>query len=259
MSLRLTSLGSFFRSVWGTIVTKWIVTTHTYLLGWYGHRVSDAPARESAESAIAPRDRVLADLEALLVARLGKVGRTKLVKLIYLIDERFYSHHGRTLTGHVYIYDDWGPNAVGHAIAKVGDELRDEKVVDIEPDPHAPTGHGFLYRPGEAISAYGEVSEPGREVVEDILREYGHMSRDQITKASKATRPFASHPAKYERLQMTTLEDSATAALLRLSKEAEDFPASDSTDSEPDDLSWEERPGSWASDSQSRVLREVST
>jgi uncharacterized phage-associated protein len=218
--------------------------------------VQEAREGSAARRAVDEQYRELADLEAFLVARLRKVGRTKLVKLIYLVDERFFSHYGRTLTGLSYIYDNFGPNAEGNAIVKVGDQLRDHDLLSIQHVEFA-SGQSFTYQLSEGITSSPELPQDEREVAEDILREYGHMSRDEITKAAKATRPFATNPAPQDVLKMTTLEDVAQDALKRLRKEVVVLQAHDNADDEPDDLSWEEPLGSWVSQAQSRALRKA--
>ena len=74
-----------------------------------------------------------------------KVGRTELVKLVYLSDSRFFESTGRTITGITYMWDHYGPNAVGHATANEADQMVNEGSVRVEIRPSMYSGYAYDY------------------------------------------------------------------------------------------------------------------
>ena len=170
----------------------------------------------------------LAKLEAHLIQRLGEMPRTKLVKLVYLIDERYYRLHGRTLTGMGYIYDDHGPNAVDNQIVKVGDLLDNRELV-IEQHSTWSGSPQFNYKPGPAPRFDPTFPPDATDTIEEVVEECGAMSVKAIVEASKGTWPFRSNPNQGDALQMQTLKGNATsrleqirAAALKLSRPFDD-------------------------------------
>ena len=161
----------------------------------------------------------LASLEAHLVQKLGTMPRTKLVKLVYLIDERYFRLYGRTLTGLAYQYDDYGPNAVDNLIVKVGD-LLDNHELSINRVRALFGGPKFEYQVGPAPRFEPTLNESAHEVVDQIIVEYGRLSLTGLIRASKTTAPFALSPQPGDRLQMRSLKQEASANLESLRAKA---------------------------------------
>jgi hypothetical protein len=134
-------------------------------------------------------------VNAMIVAVLQVLGtpvhRTKLVKLIYLIDELYYRHFGQTLTGLGYMWDDFGPNATGNAIVKEADRLALKGIVHMDPRPNYYGETSYLYSLERGKAGLAEkLSKAERYVVSDVVAHYAKYSVRDIVKASKQTEPF---------------------------------------------------------------------
>ena len=167
-------------------------------------------------------DRRVADVEVEVVRRLKRVTRTKLVKLIYLIDERYYRLYGETLTGLSYRYDKYGPNACDNAIVKIGDSL-----VGFELTMTRETladGTRYTYLSGKSPRFGPVLSDRAVGVVEDVLAEYGHLPLARLVAASKTTRPFSNGPAPGDILRMATLRGDAEARLAQIQAKVAAWP-----------------------------------
>ncbi len=118
--------------------------------------------------------------------------RTKLVKLIYLLDESYYRLYGRTLTGFSYMYDSFGPNAEGNEIVKVVDELVEDGLVSCKKIDYS-VGPGYNYRiVHEEVDSEDDLPLNDDDWVQLMLivGQYGGMNRTQITRHAKATKPM---------------------------------------------------------------------
>ncbi|MCH8310586.1 MAG: SocA family protein [Chloroflexi bacterium] len=124
-----------------------------------------------------------------------KVGRTELVKLVYLSDSRFFESTGRTITGITYMWDHYGPNAVGHATANEADQMVNEGSVRVEIRPSMYSGYAYDYwveNPSEVWRSVESSLDPGeRQILMDTVRKFGQLSLDSLIDHSKKTRPFA--------------------------------------------------------------------
>ena len=144
-----------------------------------------------------------------------KVHRTKLVKLVYLADNRFFESTGRTLTGNTYMWDHFGPNAVGNAVVGEANELVDRGVIRMSMGASAYGGGAYRYwvdSPEQAWEfARSDLDAGELQVVMEAVKEYGGLSVGSIVRESKETRPFAS-AEQYSVLQM---EQSPRARELR--------------------------------------------
>lgn len=83
---------------------------------------------------VATRDVVLSLLKRFPRA----LGKTELIKLVYLIDCEYYRLHGETMTGLTYWRDQYGP--VNYAITDAAIELASRGLVSIVPSA-TPAGH----------------------------------------------------------------------------------------------------------------------
>ncbi|MBI4198426.1 MAG: DUF4065 domain-containing protein [Chloroflexi bacterium] len=140
------------------------------------------------------------------------VHSTKLVKLVYLVDYVYYQHFGRTLTGFTYMWDNFGPNAVGHAIIEQTQELVRERkaTLDISPNIYGGTTVDFaIISPGSSLPMTPEAEM----VIADILEQYGRLSVAAVTRVAKRTEPFRNGT------QYTVLELKQTVPVLYGAKE----------------------------------------
>lgn len=160
--------------------------------------------------------------DAMIVAVLQALGspvhRTKLVKLVYLIDELFYQHFGRTMSGLDYMWDDFGPNTIGNAVVKEADRLALKGIVHIDPHPNYYGETSYLYSLERGKVGLAEkLSEADRYVVRDVVAHYGKYGVREIVKVSKQTEPFKNakqysvlkmnKSAQYEKLMQDVKSD----------------------------------------------------
>ncbi len=136
-------------------------------------------------------ERVNATIVSVLQALGAPVHRTKLVKLVYLIDELYYEHFGETMTGLGYMWDDFGPNAIGNAIIKEADRLAKKGIVHIDPRPNYYGETSYLYSlEREKTGLAKKLSEAERYVIRDVVANYGRYPVRDIVRISKQTEPF---------------------------------------------------------------------
>jgi len=163
-------------------------------------------------------------LKAAILTILEEMGtpvhRTKLVKVIYLIDELFYRHFGRTMTGLSYMWDEFGPNAIGNAIVKEADGLAHEGIVRIEPYPNVYGETSYLYSLEQGKADLAEkVPQDERYVIRDVVAHYRKHGVRDIVRASKQTEPFKN--AK----QYSLLKMEKSAEYEKLLRDVKDAPA----------------------------------
>jgi uncharacterized phage-associated protein len=138
---------------------------------------------------------VMENIDSTIVAVLRELGRpvhrTKLVKLIYLIDELYYRHFGDTMTGLNYMWDDFGPNAIGNAIVKKADRLALKGIVHIDPRPNVYGETSYLYSLEKGKEKLAEkLSEAEQYVIRDVVAQYRNYGVRDIVKISKQTESF---------------------------------------------------------------------
>lgn len=132
------------------------------------------------------------------------VHRTKLVKLVYLAENIFYEHFGRTITGLDYMWDDHGPNAISNAIVKEAQNLVQRDFVRMKTGTSIYGTENYLYSLGpEKTNMAERLLEPlERQVLIDTVKRYRTYNITQIVAASKRTTPFQ-NTHQYQVLQMT--------------------------------------------------------
>jgi hypothetical protein len=137
------------------------------------------------------------------------VHSTKLVKLTYLIDYLHYQHYGRTMTGFQYMWDHFGPNAVGHAIASEAQGLvRARRAIsDCYPNIFGGQTIDFQIAPGVEAKSLPPHAEM---LVEDVIAQYGALSVEEITEVTKQTEPFRT-AIQYSVLSMKHSAPAVTA------------------------------------------------
>lgn len=151
-----------------------------------------------------------------IVKRLGTpVHSTALVKLTYLADYLYSENFGANLTGFEYMWDHFGPNAVGHAIISEAQKLAQEGELRSFQEPNIYGTFSQKFRlPDDAELP---PLEPDEEmVVADVIAKFGGLTLTSLVAASKRTAPFQT-ARQYERLvlprmrrvETTTGEDAA--------------------------------------------------
>ena len=146
-----------------------------------------------------------------ILALLNKpAGRTQIVKLVYLADNRFYESVGRTLTGNAYIWDHYGPNDVDDSITTAADELAECGRIVRTPVVSWSGRDTFRYSVKSPVSAWQKIAPHlnagEQQILRDIVKQYGHITNaTQLAEASKQTTPFA-NAKQYERLQFKQSE-----------------------------------------------------
>lgn len=117
------------------------------------------------------------------------VYRTKIVKLAYLIDYVYYRNFGRTLTGLRYMWDDYGPNAVGNAIVAEAGRLVRDGVVYMGETPNQYGDTSFVY--GLLDRGISPSFTPQQEyIISQVLDEHKRLPLRRLIARSKATKPF---------------------------------------------------------------------
>jgi hypothetical protein len=117
----------------------------------------------------------------------GRLGRTQLVKLLYLIDLECRRYLGRQLSDLRYTFDAFGPfdpHFYDHKDSLVGCGAVVEQDL---PTPNA-VRHAF-YR-NQAMKPDLSALSPGeRQVVQDVARRFGNLTREEIVAVAYATKP----------------------------------------------------------------------
>ena len=132
--------------------------------------------------------------EAVIMGLLSLLGstanRTKLVKLVYLIDNLHAEHLGESLTGFSYCWDKYGPNAVDDKIVSKLDELRREGHVSMT----ASTSFGnpeYLYAATGSLFAKDlELTSDDWLFIRAVVKEYGKKPLWIVKDAAYATAPM---------------------------------------------------------------------
>src|SRR4030043_129179 len=73
------------------------------------------------------------------------VYRTEIVKFIYMIDEMYYRHFGKTISGMRYKWDNYGPNSVDDGIVNTAEQLVSQGILHMSPAPNQ--YGGYLVKP----------------------------------------------------------------------------------------------------------------
>lgn len=161
-----------------------------------------------------PGGMALAQLIVYLVRRLGSVPRTKLVKLVYLVDERWSQQHPTTLTGVSYVSDNHGPNAEGNVIVKAADVMQGHEV-KMSKSLSKWAKPLYIYKVDHAPRFEPEFSAEAKDVIEESIRQYGGLAIPDIVALSKSTAPYRqSRPG--DTLDMRSLSEKGQESLTAL-------------------------------------------
>jgi hypothetical protein len=140
-------------------------------------------------------------LQGLLYTLSNGVYRTKLVKLVYLLDETNYRLRGRTMTGFGYEWSHYGPNAVGNAIVSTLDGLVKAGTITMENEA-TPNGTAYRYQIAPSFDPTKlSLSADEWAEIRSVNYRYGKMNRDKIVQESKATAPMQKVGSQYESLK----------------------------------------------------------
>ena len=121
----------------------------------------------------------------------GATGRTKLVKLVYLVDNLWAEHAGRSLTGYRYHWDNYGPNAVGNEIVATLDGLSAAGLVHLSQGSTPYGNPAYYYRASQACDqAQLPLSSDEWMFVQSVTKRFGKLNRESVVKAAKATLPM---------------------------------------------------------------------
>ena len=121
----------------------------------------------------------------------GSTGRTKLVKLVYLVDNLWAEHTGRPLTGYRYHWDNYGPNAVGNQIVATLDGLSDSGLMHSSQGSTPYGNPAYYYRTSQAFDpAQLPLSSDEWMFIRSVIKRFGKLNRESVVKAAKATLPM---------------------------------------------------------------------
>ncbi len=123
-----------------------------------------------------------------IVANAGTdgIGRTKLVKLLYLIDLESYCRRGVTLTGASWIRQKKGP--LPSALYRVTEELEGKEIRIEERLKGRFTEKTHVIGPTTRYDL--TFVDPERSIVDDVLETYGRMPLDAILRVVYETPPM---------------------------------------------------------------------
>jgi len=127
-----------------------------------------------------------------LLCRLkGEVGRTKFVKLVYLLDNLHFEQWGTSLTDLTYQWYHYGPNAVDNEITDTLSELREQGFVKSRQTFTPDGGPAYYYRCAEPTDI-GKLPLDAADwnSINSIVKRFGHLSRADVVKESKRTAPM---------------------------------------------------------------------
>ena len=133
--------------------------------------------------------------EAVIMALLSQlphgVGRTKLVKLVYLVDNMRAEHIGRPLTGFNYFWDNYGPNAKGNLIVATLDDMERRGLIYQKQGTTPHGGPRYHYTLSPDVTAEDLPLEPDEWMfIRSIVNAYGELNTEAVVKASKKTAPM---------------------------------------------------------------------
>jgi uncharacterized phage-associated protein len=133
-----------------------------------------------------PRDyQKIVGVAGYLIYRSRSLHATRLQKLYYLAELKSIEKHGRRLTSADYCNWDYGPFSAD--LAKAVDGIGPKAFAMSR--MNLPRGPAKIYRPTAKDVQHG-LNKEDRDVLDEVLREWGARSTDAIIKAAKTTEPF---------------------------------------------------------------------
>src|SRR5712691_8357142 len=153
------------------------------------------PRREESQAAESKsRPSPVSPLQATILRVLqgfdNGVPRTKLVKLLYLIDYIYFQHVGRTLTGLQYKWDRFGPNAKNFEIVDDARELVRQHCVRLTEEDNPYGGVTLRYTVELSGKSAVRLDALAERIVSGVVSRYHDASIKRITADAKRTPPF---------------------------------------------------------------------
>ncbi len=143
-------------------------------------------------------------------------GRTKLVKLVYLVDNLRAEHLGDQLSDFSYRWDNYGPNAAGNGIVRSLASLESQGKVRMA-QRALPNGNAtYQYCVAKGFdSADLPLDADDWQFINAIVKRYGRESTPNVVRASKETLPMrgAERGAALELRQNPEIRDRVKQAL----------------------------------------------
>ena len=145
--------------------------------------------------------------EAIVLGLLGQfqnsVLRTKIVKLVYLLDQTRHQVTGKQATSFTYSWDNHGPNAQGNAIVRTLEGLASKDSVEMTKSVTPYGNPAYRYKPGQQVEFENLPLTPDDWIfIKSTFDQFGGMNREQIVEASKQTEPVQ-RSSQYEDLHLT--------------------------------------------------------
>ncbi len=110
------------------------------------------------------------------------LGRTKLVKLLFLADYRSKEPHKPTISGVEYTYYAYGPFAPDILLAL--EEMDGYEILEVPRDFATDTDEqlAYSYLPGDSPRFKAELPEEHKRIIKQVLTEFGHLPLSALLK-----------------------------------------------------------------------------
>jgi hypothetical protein len=128
------------------------------------------------------RSAIVYMIEAAQVIGVSKLGRTKLMKLLFLADDRSMQELKRTISGTEYTYYTYGPFASDVLLAL--EEMDGYEILEVPRDFATDTEEklAYSYSLGESPRFEVQLPEEDRRIIKEVLIEYGGLSLSALLK-----------------------------------------------------------------------------
>ena len=117
--------------------------------------------------------------------------RTKLVKLTYLLDNLRFENLGEQATEFRYVWDYYGPNAIGNAITDTLSSLAARELIVMTERMTPYENYAYYYRASNAVDRSAlPLTDDDWVFIRAAFDRYGHLARSAVVTASKETEPM---------------------------------------------------------------------
>lgn len=158
---------------------------------------------------------ILEDAITLLAAKLPrKLTRTGLVKLLYLVDLRSWERRGRPLTQLRWIWHNYGPYAA--EITEAVADLEGNNELHVEAVRNAYGSIVYRIHSGPKASLYGVLSDEDKQLIADVVTEFGTYTPSTLTMLTYQTVPIDNARMRFAPLDfsMYALDDTRPAPFI---------------------------------------------
>lgn len=126
-----------------------------------------------------------------LLSQIGrKVGRTKLVKMVYLLDNTRFEHLGDTMTGITYHWDHYGPNDMSNTITGLLSDLGSRQLVCMTQSLTPYENYVNNYSTTNFVKPQElPLSTEDWVFIDANVNKYGRQRRETVVAESKRTAP----------------------------------------------------------------------